>query len=83
MFAFVHGGTNSQLVMLIDGRQRADGTLQWTIDFGRLDLEDNHVQLDGAEFLSDIEEAGRRPEDWPWNYFDKVVPWSVEAAAMN
>jgi hypothetical protein len=69
--------------MLIDARPSPDGTLQWTVDFGRLDLGDNHVQLDDQEFLADIEETGPRPEDWPWNYFDKVVPWSADATGTD
>ncbi len=78
VFAFVHGGTNAQIVMLIEARLRGDKSARWTAGFGRLNSGHNHVQLDGREFW-DEEDPGRPLGDHPSNYIDKVVPWTVES----
>jgi len=50
------------------------------VDFGRLASGEIYVRLDDREFLTEIEPAGPCPEDWPSNYFDKVVPWDPDVA---
>ena len=74
IFAFVHGGTNAQIVMLIEARRGDDDSARWTVGFGRLSEGDNFVQLDGHQFWSEAAPPRPLPRDFPSNYISKTVP---------
>jgi hypothetical protein len=75
IFGFVHGGTNVQVVMLIEARAQEGNTPEWTVGFGRLDTGVNYVQLDKREFFREETPPQPWPSNWPSNYFGKNVPW--------
>ncbi len=75
MFGFVHGGTNVQVVMLIEARRQNDQEWSWTVGFGRLDAGDNIIQFDDKEFWREAAIPDPLPEDWPSNYFHRIQSW--------
>jgi len=65
IFAFVHGGTNAQMVMLIEARLQDDESARWTVGLGRLNDIDNHVLLDDRQFWSEDSPPRPIPPDYP------------------